>query len=249
MCNKKSKQFSWSRESPSGYLYNKTWTPNGCELRRDINITKCLTNTHIKVVGDSTTRQMYARLKELFPCSGNTKILNVMHLPLMCKNSTTNFQLSYDLPALPYVTAHSNRAFYKSFADRLQGIPDNERYIVICLVYAHVLGYHSHVYLDSIRDMKRGVLECVNRNPHAHVVVKGPSSYSFSKRSDHVAWMPDAYALPYAQWLYDEFMDVHDRVVYVNSLDITIATEQWFIHPEDYVVNELVYQMLNFVCD
>ena len=239
---------TWDWKPPGGYVYNNTWIPKFCEPDTRIDIQSCLKDTHIKIVGDSTTRQMVAMIKELCPCDGPENIMSVKHA-VICVNKTSNFTLTYDLPPLPYVNFDSCREYYKSFMERLDEIPDNERAIVVLVVYAHILGYHSHVYLHSIKAMGQGVQKFVKRNLRAQVFIKGPHAYSFTNRTDHVSWMPDAYAYPYAQLLYDVFKGLHDRVFYLNALDITIATEQDFIHPDEYVVKELVKQVLGFFCE
>lgn len=131
----------------------------------------------------------------------------------------------------------------------MRSIPSDERTIVVLNSYAHLLNYHSHVFLETLKDMKRGIIQLLQRNPHARVVIKGPHAFSFSKSEDHVIWMPDTYADIYTKYIYDEFTDIGDRIVYLNALDITIVTEQWHIHADNFVVQELASQMFDFVCE
>lgn len=194
-------------------------------------------------------RQIFEKIQASLTCQWITdNFEKAKHRPAMCHNSVVNFTLSLELPPLPFCTYHARRQYFKSFGVRLNAIADNEKTITVFNVYAHVLNYHSHVFYDIVRDMRSAVLNIVRRNKRAHIVIKGPHAYSFSKSTDHVIWMPDAYADIYSQFLYDQFMGLHERVVYLNALDITIATEQWHIHAEDYVIQELVSSMFHFVC-
>lgn len=115
-------------------------------------------------------------------------------------------------------------------------------------MYAHVLNHHSHVFFETLKDMKKGVIDLLNRNKKAQILIKGPHAFSFSKSRDHVIWMPDVYADIYQAFLYNEFKDVNDRVIYLDSMDMTVSTEEWHIHAEDYIIQAVVENMFDRVC-
>lgn len=192
---------------------------------------------------------MFEASQTFFGCSSVSVSQPVnKHRSAVCYNSNFNLTVTLDLHSLPFCTTKTPHQSFQPFTSRMDTISANEKVIIVLHIFAHLLNYHSHVYLESVREMKSAVVKLLGRNEHAFVVVKGPHSYSFSKSTDHVIWMPDAYAQPYDQFLREEFKDLHDRVVYINALDITIATEQWFIHPENFVVKELVARVLDFFC-
>ena len=61
-------------------------------------------------------------------------------------------------------------------------------------------------------------------------------------------WLPESYVEIYAKMIHEEFKDLSDRVIYLDSFDITVSTEQRSIHPETYIVNELSRNIFSYVC-
>ena len=194
-------------------------------------------------------RQLFEAFQSRFKC---ITVANVAfahkHRSNMCHNSAMNLTVTLDLPPLPFCTTKNPHEKFKSFAERMRNIDSHEKVLVVLHMFTHTLNYHSHVYLHSIKAMKSGVLELLKQHPRAVVVIKGPHAFAFSQVSSHVIRQPDAYVEPYTQFLKEEFKDLHERVVYLNALDITIATEQWDIHSQDFVVHDLVNRLFYFYC-
>ena len=242
---------SWRQDSETGYLFNNAWQFMFCKSHLSTRtLLQCLRDTRIRLIGDSTMRQMFETIQNMFSSQWitDTWSTGLKHRPAMCSNSAVNLTMSLELPPLPFCTHNAPRHYFKSFTAHLNSIAYNENTIIVLNIYSHFLNYHSHVVFEAIREMKLAVKSLLSRNAHAHVVIKGPHAYSFSRSTDHVIWMPDAYAEVYTKFLYEQFKDIHDRVVYLNALDITIATEQWHIHSEDFIIQELLSAMLQCVC-
>ncbi|XP_053380883.1 NXPE family member 3-like [Mercenaria mercenaria] len=250
-CGKVSKASSWELASPSGFFYEHSWTNKHCRTTfSPSKLESCLRNTKLILIGDSTTRQMFSKIETLVSCQWITDTWSTSgkHRPAICVNSNLNFSLTWELHPLPFCTRNTPRHYLKSFSAYLNEIQDQSKTVIVLHMYAHVLNHHSHVFFETLKDMKKGIIGLLDRNKNAQVIIKGPHAYSFSRSSDHVIWMPDAYADIYQTFIYNEFKDINDRVIYLESLDMTVSSEQWHIHAEDYIIHAFAEQIFNRVC-
>ncbi|XP_060553999.1 NXPE family member 4-like isoform X2 [Ruditapes philippinarum] len=261
-CADVTKESSWETISPTGYFYRRRWTNKICRTtfnltnkssRATFNLTKtetCLRNTSLILIGDSTLRQIFSELESLVSCNWITDHWSTSgkHRPAICVNRSQNFSLTWELHPLPFCTRNTPRHYFKSFGAYLNELQSHSRTIIVLHMYAHVLNHHSSVFFETLKDMKKGIIGLLDRNKNAHVIIKGPNAYSFSKSTDHVIWMPDAYSRIYQAFIINEFKDVKDRVIYLDTMDMTVSSEQWHIHVENYVVQAYIEQILNRIC-
>lgn len=250
-CNRIPKSVTWNYTSPTGYFYDHKWINKNCKSNlNQQSYESCLQNTTVVLIGDSTTRQMFERIERMIPCKWVTDKWSVSgkHRPAICKNARMNFSLIWKLHSLPFCTRNTPRHYLKSFNAYLNEIQGNKSFIIVVHFYAHFLNYHSHVFYETLKDLKKGVIALLNRNPNVSIVIKGPHAYSFSKSTDHVIWMPDAYANVYQKLIHNEFRDLSDKVIYLETMDMTVSSEQWHIHSEDFIINSMVDNMLSLVC-
>lgn len=250
-CENVSNESSWEVTSPTGYFYNNIWTSTKCRTTfSPMKIESCLRNTDVILIGDSTLRQMFSYIETLMPCKWTTDKWSTSgkHRPAICKNTTQNFSLTWELHPLPFCTRYTPRHYFKSFSAYLDELQGGKKTIIVLHMYAHILNHHSSVFYETLKDMKKGIVSYLNRNKNSHIIIKGPNAYSFSKANDHVIWMPDAYSSIYQAFIYNEFKDINDRVIYLETMDMTVSSEQWHIHVEDHVVRAYIEQILKRVC-
>ncbi|KAL4235814.1 Neurexophilin [Mactra antiquata] len=248
-CNHRNKSVTWDVTSPTGYFYNNKWTNRQCSYS-DLDLKSCLKNTTVILIGDSTTRQMFECIEQLIPCEWLTDTWSQSgkHRPAICANKSMDFNLIWKLHSLPFCTRNTPRHYFKSLSSYLNELSDSKRYIVVIHFYAHFLNYHSHVFYETLMDLKKGINDILARNYQVSIVIKGPHAYSFSKSPDHVIWMPDMYSKVYEKLILDVMKDLRHRIYYLESMDMTVCTGQWHIHAEQYVINSMVENMFSFVC-
>lgn len=251
-CNKHTYSSTWELTSPTGFFYQNKWQKKVCRTSfNPSTLESCLKDTKVILIGDSTVRQMFEKIENLIPCTWITDKWSASgkHRPAICENSALNFSLVWELHSLPFCTRNTPRHYFKSFSAYLNEIQGQEKMIIVLHTYAHLLNHHSHVFYETLKDMKRGILGVLERNKNAKIVIKGPHAFAFSKSEDHVMWMPDIYADIYQDFMYSEFKDISDQIVYLESMDMSVSTEQWHIHVEEYIVEAMLEQMFSHVCD
>jgi len=238
--------------SPTGHLFNNTWFSNTCRPRMTAQLAaQCLKNTDVVLIGDSTVRQLFYSFRDLVPCTwdGDTFDTGGKHRRASCSHVASNFTLYWTPHGWPFTTSSLSRHYFRSFKTTLDGLQiTNQRRIVVLHFYAHALNYHSHVFYDIINNLKSVVKEFLQTHRQTFVAIKGPHAFSFSKSTDQPLRMPDVYAQVYSQFIYDHFKDLHDRVMYVETLDMTVATEQYHIHAHRSLIRQQVFRMLEFAC-
>jgi hypothetical protein len=89
-------------------------------------------------------------------------------------------------------------------------------------------------------------VDLLDRNPNAVIAIKGP--HSFNTAYMNKALLNDYMGYMYTDILRYELIDNRDRVIYLDQRDITIAAESQCIHPDRYVVDQMVITMLALVC-
>jgi len=238
--------------SPTGHVFNSTWFGNACNPHMTrARVTQCLKSTEIILIGDSTLRQMLYSVRDLVPCEWNGDDFETggKHRSASCSHVPSNFSLAWIPHGDPFCAYEMPRHYLRSFRATVNSLQKtSNRRIVVFHIYAHVVNYHSHVFYDIIKDLKSVVEHLLKYHPQAFVVIKGPHAYSFSKSSDHVLWMPDIYAQVYSQFTRDVFHDLKDRVMYLETLDMTVASEQFHIHADKTVIRQQLLRILDFAC-
>ena len=195
-------------------------------------------------------RQLFLEFEKLVSCEWVTERWSKKgkHRPVTCVNKTLNLTLTYALHQLPFCTQNTPRHYFKSLRAYVNEARGHQRTVIIINLFAHFLNYHSHVYFESLQRLRKDISSLLDVHPNATIIIKGPHAFSFAKNTDSVLWMPDIYANIYQDLLYETFQHLNDRVIYLNSLDMTVSSEQWHIHSESYIIRELVLNALGYIC-
>ena len=251
-CNKVNRTLTWSRAHPTGYLYNRKWVSRHCSAHSgNFEFSSCLQNTKVVLIGDSTVGQLFDGLKRRKPCTLLSRMkygVNIRHRPLICTNKTLNYTLELIEHTLPFCASDTPRIYLRTFAAQLDLIRGEENVVVILHGFSHFLSYHSHVFYETLQNMRKGIVDLFNRKSNVFIVIKGPHTFSFEESHISTMWMPDRYADYYQQFIYDAFSDLQDRVMFLECQDITISTEQWHIHSEEFIIDALVASIFDHVC-
>ena len=124
-------------------------------------------------------------------------------------------------------------------------VPEGVAEIFLLHIYSHYSYYHHNVFRARVRRLRDSVSRILATRPAATVIIKGPST--LSKRKDF--GIVDYFAKVYRQALYEEFADLHDRVLFLENADMTSSRAEPNIHVPEDLVRQMVNHMLMYVCD
>ena len=253
---------TWTQRS-TGYLSGDSWVHFRCrKSKRDLR--SCLKKLDVRIFGDSNSREhLY-----IFCNSANASFTvdGFRQSPKTCVNAGLNLTVSWWPHAYPFNTpgnqwsilideagqAVTNRTTSFATSSRLaptcrhiDSIPSSGRVLVVMHHYFHLVMHHVSAYHEMVRSVKEAVVRLVKRNPRAVVVVRGPHSLYKSCWKDHYV-AGDGMGRFMEDLLVEEFKDLSDRVIYLRTWDLTVATENKLQHPETVpVIHE---QLLDLVC-
>ena len=195
-------------------------------------------------------RQFHSGIQRKSPCVFVTDSWSKTgkHRPVTCYNTTLNFTLTWAPHGLPFSTKGTPRQYLRPISTYLNEIESNSRYIIVIHTYAHLLSYHSSVFRNLMKTVRKSVQDLLNRHPTVKVIIKGPHTWAFEKASYQTMWMIDPYAKVYQDIIQEEFRVLQDKVMFLDCLDMTIATENSHIHVSENTVQQLIDQMFHYTC-
>ncbi|KAH3885332.1 hypothetical protein DPMN_009326 [Dreissena polymorpha] len=249
-CDARSLESLRDTSTPAGYLYEKKWYSKLCRSQFYFSqLTKYLRNVQMVIIGDSTQRQFFYEMRNLVTCEFTTDTWDLAgkHHEVRCENESLKFSLSYKLQELPFCTTNTPHRYYRPISMNLNEYNKADKLLIVLHGYAHFNNYHSHVFYEYVKEMKSTVEAILTSYPRSFIVIKGPHAFSFAKRTDHFIWMPDSYAAVYEKFVRDIFKDLKsDRLMFLDMMDITIATAQWHIHSEKFIIHEKLSEIFAF---
>ena len=186
-----------------------------------LNITQNITKCHIRFEGNE-------------------------HDPIHCVKPASNTRVSWFPHGHPFFTELSwtNRFTKHPPSFYMDQIPSTGNYIVVLHLYLHFAFDHTHTYGLHVREAARGVRDLLSRNPSAKVVIRGPHALIWSHGRRHI--FGDYHGERSLHIFTLEFQDLVDRVVFLNTWDMTIADQNMGIHPE--ANREMTRLLFGHVC-
>lgn len=244
-CSKVNKEELWKMKTPTGYFYNNTWNLRHCKGIEAEGILLCIRNKNIYLFGDSTVRHWFTDIASRFKCVLNSeKSSSHAHKPMQCKNDKLNFKVMLCSHNQPFNVGsthnESNTYTLYSISRRLDDISSNENAIILINLFAHLVQYHESVYEMKVAYIRQGIERLMKRNPFVKVLIKMPHIY-FKTRA--------YFGFRYIDIWYKEMEGLHNRVVFLDNIDATIATRNVDIHPPAKIVTAMVNQMFSYACD
>ena len=222
--------------------------------QQDIN--QCLAHTTVMVFGDSNgvrLKQTFESLLQTDDCSCKHCIhgphglhWNVHH---RCPNKDIGSLLTFDPHEYHLYLSGSFWPLYSggSIPSHIDTLPTTGRYIVIVHYFLHVLGAHLSVVHNRLLALKAACLRLWRRNPGVVVAFRGPHVM-------HVGWKVNHSLGGYVQGslyyklIMDVFLDVRDKVIFLDGWDMAAALENGVIHPTDNVPGGMANLLLSFIC-
>ena len=236
----------------TGYFYNNIWYPRHCYRAFGRDVRQCLHGTRLVITGDSTTLAWYKFLQSNLSCSqvSGSWPKNKWHRKNICVIRSINFTMEWLPHGQPFYGGtmwHTNKYTISPIARHINELNSDVRTIIVIHLYIHFTAYHHNIFRDRVRLISKSVRDLFLRNKNATVLIKGPHTYSTTSLGSDC--LNDYFGYLYRDILFEEFQGLHDRVIYTDQKDMTIAKCITSHHPPQEVVTESVYQMLSYICE
>jgi hypothetical protein len=239
---------TWTQTSPLGFFYENRWHMTRCTgVSRLEDFRRCLRGQTLILFGDSTTRQWYESVQDMLQCEQTSR--KWLSHKWREESTSVNHDLNFTVKWIPHSQPFyndDNRPTCTSVPTTIADIGSHENVIIVFHMYAHFLTYHHQVFWGRIRKVRKAIVDLFDRNPNVVIAIKGP--HSFNTAYMNKALLNDYMGFMYTDILRYEFRDQRDRVIYLDQRDITIAAGCQDIHPDRYVVDQMVRTMLALVC-
>lgn len=253
MCRDVNGAVTWSRSSPVGYFYNRIWHNLLCQNKVEkINnkYTSCLQNREIYMFGDSTLRQWLMKTVDILNLdlvsSRKSDALRGYHQPMkaLSKNKIHNITVRWNAHEFPFFTYRPNVTIndFKPARHHFKNIRSKNPIIVLHL-YVHLAMAPLSVYEEHVRNAKDAIIQFLDRIPGAKIFIKGPHNIKNDEGVpyDFVRYLQD-------KLLFQIVDDIKHKVVYLNEWDITVGSESNGMHPGNDVINNMVHELLSYIC-
>ncbi|CAG5130984.1 unnamed protein product, partial [Candidula unifasciata] len=248
-CNKVSPRSTWHQSEPTGYFYHKVWKPFLCFVPDKVEQfdESCLKNLHIIFYGDSNSRYIYYRIKSKVRCNESLLVSgnDHYHAPRTCENRTSNFSIQSIPHSNPFHIGlrHFYTTSYLHSPEKIIGsIPSEGRYIIGLSHYLHYTAHHVSVYERALIALRETIIRLLKRNPHVLILLRGPH---VAEREPYIYYMGDVWGQYFVAIQKETFRDLQDHIIYFPTWDITVASEDTFIHPacNDHL-SDVMFQFL-----
>ena len=247
-CISYSKHLLWSADSGTGFFYKNKWYLRHCQGPGESKYSQCLKDTHLMLSGDSTTRQWYSYILENFSCQQVSEkwTQKKWKKRSRCVIPSLNFTMDWLPHTLPIVDKGMEYKAIHSIATFLDEIRNNQKAVFVIHMYAHLLYFHSSVFLNRIREISKSAKHLLDRNKLTKLLIKAP--HTFVRNDGLFSGLNDYFGFTYNDILFNEFQGLHDKIVYMNEKDMTISKAIQDLHPPEEVVRASVYQLFDYIC-
>ena len=233
----------WFLPSPVGHFMHNKWETEHCKMTPSTKFLPCLRNKYIVLYGDSTTRQWFLVLYRRYNC---TMITEEWTKEKWKQNSaaycpTLNVTFEWIPHAFPG-NIDEKRLHIQSIAGHMLKFINNTDAVFLIHLFCHLSSFHHNVFKDRISHIRKSVDTVLKYNKNAKILIKGGHTFKeFGLASDYHGYV-------YRTITIEEFEGLYDKVVYLDNKDMTIAKEVKSNHPNFGIVEEMVDQMLSYIC-
>ncbi|XP_078585240.1 NXPE family member 3-like isoform X2 [Branchiostoma floridae x Branchiostoma japonicum] len=232
---------------PSGYYRNGQWVSRVCQgprLSSALDWKKCLQNSSLDLLGDSTTRQWYYFLKKYMQMKGKKSpyLLSQTAGPLYANEEEWNITSRYQSHGPPINTFAWVNASVLSNLVRIIDEIDGPNHVVVVTVGFHFNSQPLVDYVTRIRTVRAAILRLLDRQPDTSVVIKPPNT-----AGSHILNVDDWPSFQMYLILKEMFTGL--PVVFVDAWEMTDCQfGKDTTHPSDDVVREEMLYMLSYIC-
>ncbi|XP_033743900.1 NXPE family member 3-like [Pecten maximus] len=249
-CYKRPIKETWLEESPVGFYYKGKWHQRGCKntfIPSKISYETCLRDQYLFLIGDSNIRSWFDHIMRkgdmVIPKNGNGRRWFSLRKAV---REDLNFTLLWAVHELPFYTGEdSPREMIKSVAWYIDRIPNMKKVTVVLHNMMHFARTTPSEFREHIRDVKFAIGRLFKRIPGARVFVKGPHSATFVgllKPLDFIRKIHE-------QLFYEELIEFHNKITYLNEWDLTACIENVNVHPSPSTVGDMIDMFMSYLCE
>ncbi|XP_050405389.1 NXPE family member 4 isoform X1 [Patella vulgata] len=250
-CSHIKKSLTWTDTAPRGHFKKHIWYPSYCQ--RTItprSLRRCITNTTITLIGDSTVRQWYESIIKITNCSNDIydSVSKTKRSGRRCLDKELNYKVTFGLHGFPYSVANSMDAIANiiSFQKRLEAIHVQGKHFVILHMYLHFLFFHTSIFVSQVRSLRDTIVNLLKKEPHVKIAIKGP--HAFYDADNKPIVKNDYLGKVYIHILKTELFELRDRIWFMDFWDMSVSAKNYPIHPAKWFVNENVKLFFDYVC-
>ncbi|XP_071114443.1 NXPE family member 3-like [Haliotis cracherodii] len=243
-CNNLPAKVTWQQKSPNGYFYTNKWHSLMCHdtLPRTIDAYRqCLKGRTLWLHGDSTSAQFKTALHSFlrFPSHADA------HVPVIDKDPLHNFSVSWHAHELPFYHGARHYPRYSNQAQHIMmdRLPNTTKDIVVLYLYVHFTLGHPDEFRRHVRRLVPSAKNLLARAPNVTLAVRGPHAYFRGTQSLISYW-----GLIYSDIWHEEFASLHDKIVYLDFWDLTMARPSADVHADMSIVHQMVHKMMSLLC-
>ncbi|XP_065150766.2 NXPE family member 3-like isoform X1 [Paramisgurnus dabryanus] len=231
---------------PAGFYFKDVWKSFVCNTQSfsSPEMTNCLKNKMIYLMGDSTTRQWFEFLKRKMP--GLTTInLHVSPLngPLMAVELKNNIIIHWRPHGLPLQFRKMPAADLHYLSNEIDSITGGPHVVVVFTIFAHLVVHPITFYVHKVARIRQAVVALLKRAPKTTVIIKsGNTGHAKNELGN------DWHRMQLNTVLREMFRDVKG-VVYFDVWQMTschYAPEN--IHPAGVIVSNEIDMLLSYIC-
>lgn len=248
-CHSYPRHMLWNKVEPTGFFYNNTWHLLHCQAPGYSVYRQCLNRTRLMISGDSTSRQWYRFFQQNLQCKQITEkwTTKKWHRKSICIVPAINFTLEWLPHAQPFFPGEewdNQKYAIHSIAKNIDSLKysSTKTYFVIHM-HMHMTAFHHSIFRDRMKRISKSVRDILKINKNVIFLIKGPHTYIRAKQLD------DYNGYIYNDIMFEEFQGLHDKIVFMDQKDMTIAKALIKNHPPMDVVREAVFQILDYVCE
>ncbi|XP_071091412.1 NXPE family member 3-like [Haliotis cracherodii] len=253
-CGRRNFRDTWLATPPVGYSYNNTWRPLSCWNSVHVDMyNQCLANRTLILFGDSTVRQMFGELLPILnftlirgpPIVQGTRNWFTWNSAFEAYNEKYNYTVFWMPHGFPMAFSKVNTKLSQPVFAHLDAIPPGSTDIILINLYAHFHFVPFHIYRDRVHRTRLAIENLLKRSPDVKIAIKGPHKFSVPKPITPLGGM---WGPAYENILKREFVNLYDRVLYLDIWDMTVAFENEDIHPNGLLVNMMVQVFFGYIC-
>ncbi|XP_071087436.1 NXPE family member 3-like [Haliotis cracherodii] len=252
-CNKTPLRKSWEASTPIGFFYKNSWKSLTCKntIPADSNIYKeCLKNRRIWIHGDSSSRSWFNTLTERLGLTLVTEAWHhsKWHKPAVTMDTLRNITLLLVPHEYPFYHGYTfnKLAYNRATHAYLDDLPNNSRDIFLIHIYLHFNPFPPEVFRTHMKRIARSVKSLVARAPGVKVAIRGTHAF---KGRGKIGFLDDCWMFVYDTIQREAFKGLENNVLFLNNIDLTVATENDDQHPNSLAVDSLISHFLGSVCE
>ncbi|XP_043557027.1 NXPE family member 3-like [Chiloscyllium plagiosum] len=235
--------------SPSGFYYQDKWMSTTCNIRRfdtPAKIKECLRRKIVYLLGDSTMRQWFEYLTQFVPDIKRLDLGNPIKVgPHLAVNLENNIMLEYHPHGPPIQFSTIASQHLQLISNKLDEITGGRNTVIAITLTAHFTPFPVEVYIRRIQNIRRSLLQLLDRSPDTLVVIK--TANVREKTPQLVTYYSDWYTYQIDSVMRKMFTGVN--VVFVDAWEMTIAHYlPHNIHPGTIIIKNEIDVFLSYVC-